>query len=62
MELADYKIRIIANACITRYKRGETDIQAVLNSYNLSEENGDLVKVEIMSNDANIEWVENESV
>lgn len=62
MLLADYKIRTIANACITRYTRGETDIQAVLNSYNLSEENGDLVKVEIMSKDTNIEWVENESV
>jgi len=62
MVLADFKIRIIANACITRYTRGETDIQAVLNSYNLSEENEDLVKVEIMSNGTNIEWVENESV
>lgn len=62
MVLADYKIRIIANACITRYTRGETDIQEVLDSYNLSEENGYLVKVEIMSNDTDIEWVENESV
>lgn len=62
MVLADFKIRIIANACITRYTRGETDIQAVLNSYNLSEENEDLVKVEIMSNVTNIDWVENESV
>lgn len=62
MVLADYKIRIIANACITRHTRGETDIQAVLNSYNLSEENGDLVKAEIISKESNIEWVENKSV
>ena len=54
----DYKVRIFANACITRYTRGETDIQAVLDSYNLSEENANLVKAEIISKRPDIEWIE----
>jgi len=57
----DYKVRVFANACITRYTRGETDIQEVLNSYNLSEENANLIKAEIMSKRPDIEWIEKES-
>jgi len=59
MILADYKVRIIANACITRYTRGETDIQEVLNSYKLSEENGNLVLAQIYAFRADIEQIEN---
>lgn len=57
----DYKVRVIANACITRYTRGETDIQTVLDSYKLSEENANLIKVEVMSMRQDIEWIEKES-
>lgn len=47
--LADYKIRIVANACITRYDRGEKDMIAVVNSYNLDQEDKDLVLARIFS-------------
>ena len=42
-QLADYKIRILANACVTRYERGEKDIVEVVKSYNMGEENEVLV-------------------
>jgi len=54
----DYKVRVIANACITRYTRGETDIKVVLESYNLLEENSNLVRADIISKRLDIEWVE----
>ncbi|MFS0841179.1 hypothetical protein [Paenibacillus sp. 1P03SA] len=38
MALADFKIRIIANACITRYNNGEGGIMVVVDSYNLANE------------------------
>ena len=57
----DYKVRVFANACITRYDRGEKDIQAILDSYNLTEENANLIKAEIMSKRPEIEWVKKES-
>jgi len=57
----DYKVRVFANACITRYTRGETNIQEVLNSYNLSEENANLVKAEIISKRSDIEWIQSEN-
>ena len=41
--LADYKIRILARACVTRYERGEKDIVAVVESYNMGQENEVLV-------------------
>lgn len=47
--LPDYKVRIVANACITRYDRGETDIIAVVDSYNLTAEDKDLVLARIYS-------------
>ncbi len=31
-----YQIRIIANACITRYDSGEKDINQVVDSYNMA--------------------------
>lgn len=53
----DYKVRVYANGCITRYTRGEEDINAVLLSYNLSQENADLVRAEIMTKRPDIIWV-----
>lgn len=55
----DYKVRIFANACITRVTRGEKDIQAVLDSYGLDAENANLIKAEIMSKRPDIEWNDN---
>lgn len=43
----DYKVRVIANACITRYDRGEPDIMAIVNSYTLTDENKTLVLAQI---------------
>lgn len=55
----DYKVRVFANACITRYTRGESDIRAVLASYGLDEDNANLIKAEIMSKRPDIEWETN---
>lgn len=44
MPMADYKVRIIANACITRYDNGESNIlTAVVDSYNLASDDRTLV-------------------
>ena len=45
--LKDYQIRVLANACITRYDRGEKDIIAIINSYNLTDDNKTLVLAQI---------------
>jgi len=50
-----YKIRIFASACITRYNNGETDIDAILDSYNLYGEDRELVLAEIYSRRPDIE-------
>ncbi|WP_217597179.1 hypothetical protein [Cohnella sp. GbtcB17] len=42
-----YKIRIIANACITRYNGGEREITDVVDSYNLAADDRELVLAEI---------------
>lgn len=45
-----YKIRILANACITRYDRGERTMNDIIDSYsNATEEDKNLVKAEIIS-------------
>ena len=49
MILETYKIRVIANACITRFTKGEGTIKEILGSYNLSEENETLVLERIYS-------------
>mgnify|MGYP001189001153 CR=1 FL=1 len=43
MAMADYKIRIIASACLTRYAAGEGNIESIIDSYALAEENRGLV-------------------
>ncbi|MFC3800014.1 hypothetical protein [Cohnella sp. GCM10012308] len=45
--MAMYKVRIIANACITRYDGGERNLLDIVNSYNLSTDDATLVKTEI---------------
>ncbi|WP_379319348.1 hypothetical protein [Paenibacillus puldeungensis] len=47
MAMAMYKIRIIANACITRYNGGEREIAHIVGSYNMVKEDSDLVLAEI---------------
>ncbi|MBO9597919.1 MAG: hypothetical protein J7559_08905 [Cohnella sp.] len=42
-----YKIRIIANACITRYISGEREITDIVDSYSLSAEDRERVLAEI---------------
>jgi hypothetical protein len=55
MAMAAYKIRIIANACITRYNNGEGDIVTIVDSYNLSVEDKQLVLAEIYAKRPDIE-------
>jgi hypothetical protein len=47
MALASYKVRIVANACITRYDAGEREITDIIESYRLNPEDADLVKAEV---------------
>jgi len=47
MAMAMYKIRIIANACITRYNGGERGITDIVNSYSTGQEGSGLVFAEI---------------
>lgn len=47
--MADFKIRIVANACIARYDRGETPIQGVVAGYNLAADDEPLVWAHIYS-------------
>lgn len=48
MALKDYQVRVVANACITRYERGEGTITEVVNSYNMNPTDRELVVAEIM--------------
>ncbi|MFB7813705.1 hypothetical protein ACWGPW_06155 [Paenibacillus chitinolyticus] len=43
MGLTDFKIRIIANACITRFNNGEGEIKYIVDSYNLAAEDKERV-------------------
>jgi hypothetical protein len=55
MAMPMYKIRIIGNACITRYDAGEAPMSAVIGSYNLSAEDRELVEAHIVSRRPDIE-------
>lgn len=58
MAMPMYKIRIIANACITRYNGGEREITDIVDSYNMSAEDRDLVLAEIYTKRPDIAPVE----
>ncbi|MBU9707238.1 hypothetical protein KSP24_09915 [Paenibacillus sp. AK121] len=47
--LTEAQIRICANACITRYERGEGDIATFMGSYALNEEQREQVMTIILS-------------
>ena len=54
-----YKIRILANACITRYDRGERTMNNIIDSYTgATEEDKNLVKAEIISKRPDINFDE----
>jgi hypothetical protein len=53
--LSTLKVRVIANACITRYDRGEGTMTEIVDSYNLSAEDANLVKAEIIAKRPDIE-------
>lgn len=42
-----FQIRVIANACITRYSNGESGIMDIVDSYGMSQEESDLILAEI---------------
>ena len=54
MAMAAYNVRIIARAVVIRYKAGETDVGALLDSYHLSEEDRALVLAQIASTNPEI--------
>jgi hypothetical protein len=49
MTMVAYKVRIMANACITRYDGGEREMSDIVASYNLAEADANLVKAEIVA-------------
>ncbi|MGF7050424.1 hypothetical protein J2T13_004962 [Paenibacillus sp. DS2015] len=46
--LQGYKVRIIANACITRYENGERAMDSIVGYYNQTEEITKSIKEEIL--------------
>lgn len=54
MAMAAYNVRIIARAVVIRYNAGETDIDAVLDSYNLSDADRTLVLAQIAATNSEI--------
>ncbi|WP_419885315.1 hypothetical protein [Paenibacillus sp. B-A-8] len=55
------KIRLMANACITRYDREEGPIEDIISSYNMQPDNEILVKVQIIDKRSDIPFVEHNS-
>ena len=53
-----YKIRIIANACITRWERGERTMTDIVTSYNMAEDDKVLVVAEITAKRPDIDFEE----
>ncbi|OPA74684.1 hypothetical protein BVG16_23285 [Paenibacillus selenitireducens] len=53
--MKDFQIRVIARACITRCDQGESDIQAVVGSYNLPKGDSDQVLAYVYSTRPDIE-------
>lgn len=49
MAMAMFKIRILANACITRHERGERTMNDIIDSYVITAEDRELVVAEIVS-------------
>ncbi|MDH2334297.1 hypothetical protein [Paenibacillus polymyxa] len=49
MAMSMPRVRICANACITRLERGEPDVIVILDSYPLAEDDRNLVLAEIYS-------------
>lgn len=53
------KIRLMANACITRYDREEGPIEDIIASYNMRVDNDILVKAQIIEKRSDIPFAEN---
>lgn len=51
-----YKIRIIANACITRHERGERSMNDIIEGYNMEADDKALVTAEIISKRPNLDF------
>lgn len=49
-----YQIRIISNACYTRFTANEGDIDSIVSGYNLAEADRELVLAEIYSKHSDI--------
>jgi hypothetical protein len=55
------KIRLMANACITRYDREEGPIEGIIASYNMQSDNEILVKDQIIEKRSDIPFAEHTS-
>ncbi|AIQ26190.1 hypothetical protein NSQ90_26905 [Paenibacillus sp. FSL H7-0737] len=53
------KIRLMANACMTRYDREEGPIEDIISSYNMQADNQILVRAQIMEKRSDIHFAEN---
>ncbi|WP_339798830.1 hypothetical protein MKY19_27080 [Paenibacillus sp. FSL R5-0744] len=54
------KIRLMTNACITRYDRKEGPIEDIISSYNMQPDNEILVKDQIIQKRSDIHFAEND--
>lgn len=55
------KIRLMANACITRFEREEGPIENIISSYNMQPDIENLVKDQILEKRSDIHFAENDS-
>lgn len=55
------KMRLMTNACITRYDREEGPIEDIIASYNMRADNVILVKVQIIEKRSDIPFAEDNS-
>ncbi|GAB6988051.1 hypothetical protein [Paenibacillus pini] len=48
MALEPFEMRIMVNACITRYEIDEVPMNTIINSYNITKDDANLIRSEIL--------------
>lgn len=56
MSVSMAKVRVVANACITRWERGERSMNDIINGYTMTEEDKVLITAEIISKRPNLDF------
>ena len=51
-----YKVRVVANACLTRWKRGERSMNDILDGYNMTDSDKAKVVAEITAKNPTLDF------